>query len=155
MPLEQTINDDLKAAMKAGDALRRDTLRMLIAAMKNERIERGSDLDEAGVMAVVRRGVKSRKDSAEQYRAADRLDLAEKEDAEIAVLEGYLPQMLDEAATAAIVWGGRGKKRRQKTKNFVPSDDHSLETRVSPSHLTPQNWGSFRRRRISPRLSKF
>ncbi|MDC3307283.1 GatB/YqeY domain-containing protein [bacterium] len=103
MSLEQTIGDDLKAAMKAGDALRRDTLRMLIAAMKNERIERGADLDEAGVMAVVRRGVKSRKDSAEQYRAADRLDLAEKEDAEIAVLEGYLPQMLDEAATAAIV----------------------------------------------------
>jgi uncharacterized protein YqeY len=71
--------------------------------MKNERIERGSDLDEAGVMAVVRRGVKSRKDSAEQYRAGERLDLAEKEEAEIAVLEGYLPQMLDEAATAAIV----------------------------------------------------
>ena len=103
MSLEQTINDDLKAAMKAGDALRRDTLRMLIAAMKNERIERGSDLDEAGVMAVVRRGVKSRKDSAEQYRNADRLDLAEKEEAEIGVLEGYLPQVLDEAATAALV----------------------------------------------------
>ena len=103
MSLEKTISDHLKAAMKAGDTLRRDTLRMLIAAMKNERIERGSDLDEAAVMAVVRRGVKSRKDSAEQYRAADRLDLAEKEESEIAVLEGYLPQMLDEAATAAIV----------------------------------------------------
>ena len=103
MSLEQTINDDLKAAMKAGDALRRDTLRMLIAALKNERIERGSDLDEAAVMAVVRRGVKSRKDSAGQYRGAERLDLAEKEEAEIGVLEGYLPQMLDEAATAALV----------------------------------------------------
>lgn len=103
MSLEQTIQDDLKAAMKGGDALRRDTLRMLIAALKNERIEQGKDLDEAAVMTVVRRGVKSRRDSAEQYREANRPELAEKEEAEIGVLEGYLPQMLDEAATAELV----------------------------------------------------
>ena len=101
--LEETIKTDLKDAMRAGDALKRDTLRMLIAAMKNERIERGEDLDEDAVMAVVRRGVKSRKDSAQQYRDADRADLAEKEEAEIDVLEGYLPQQMDEAATAAAV----------------------------------------------------
>jgi len=103
MSLEQQITDDLRAAMKAGEALRRDTLRMLIAALKNERIERGEDLDEATVMSVVRRGVKSRKDSAEQYRNAERPELAEKEEAEIGILEGYLPQMLDEAATAELV----------------------------------------------------
>lgn len=101
--LETRIQDDMKAAMRSGDTLRRDTLRMLIAALKNERIERMADLDEDAVMAVVRRGVKSRLDSATQYRDAGRPELAEKEEAEIAVLEGYLPTMLDEAATAAAV----------------------------------------------------
>lgn len=101
--LETQIQDDMKAAMRAGDTLKRDTLRMLIAAMKNERIERGADLDDDTVQAVVRRGVKSRKDSSQQYRDAGRAELADQEDAEIAVLEGYLPQMMDEAATVAAV----------------------------------------------------
>lgn len=101
--LETQIQDDMKSAMRAGETLRRDTLRMLIAALKNERIDKGADLDEDSVLAVVRRGVKSRKDSAQQYRDAGRDELAEKEEAEIAVLEGYLPQMLDEAATIAAV----------------------------------------------------
>lgn len=101
--LETQIHDDMKSAMRAGETLRRDTLRMLIAALKNERIDKGADLDEDSVLAVVRRGVKSRKDSAQQYRDAGRDELAEKEEAEIAVLEGYLPQMLDEAATIAAV----------------------------------------------------
>ena len=101
--LEIQIQDDMKSAMRAGETLRRDTLRMLIAALKNERIDKGADLDEDSVLAVVRRGVKSRKDSAEQYRDAGRDELADKEEAEIAVLEDYLPQMLDEAATIAAV----------------------------------------------------
>ena len=103
MGLADQIQADLKDAMKAGDALRRETLRMLIAALKNERIAVGADLDEDAVKAVVRRGVKSRKDSAQQYRDADRADLAEKEEAEIGVLEGYLPQVLDEAGTVELV----------------------------------------------------
>ena len=101
--LEIQIQDDMKSAMRAGETLRRDTLRMLIAALKNERIDKGADLDEDSVLAVVRRGVKLRKDSAQQYRDAGRDELADKGEAEIAVLEGYLPQMLDEAATIAAV----------------------------------------------------
>ena len=103
MSLADQIQNDMKDAMRAGDTLKRDTLRMLIAAMKNERIERGEDLDDDATLAVVRRGVKSRKDSAEQYRNADRADLAEKEEAEIDILDGYLPQMMSEEATAAAV----------------------------------------------------
>ncbi|MEL6429895.1 MAG: GatB/YqeY domain-containing protein [Planctomycetota bacterium] len=103
MALETQIQDDMKTAMRAGDALKRDTLRMLIAAMKNERIAVGADLSEDQAQAVIRRGVKSRKDSAQQYRDAGRPELADKEDAEIAILEVYLPQMLDEAATEAAV----------------------------------------------------
>lgn len=97
------INEDLKAAMKAGDTLRRDTLRMLVAGLKNAKIEKQGALDDAECMAVVRSNVKSRKDSAEQYRNASRLDLAAKEEAEIGVLEGYLPRQMDEAATRALV----------------------------------------------------
>ena len=103
MSLEATVQDDMKGAMRSGDTLKRDTLRMLIAALKNERISKGEDLSEDQVQAVIRRGVKSRKDSAAQYKDAGRAELADKEEAEIAVLEGYLPKMLDESATEALV----------------------------------------------------
>ena len=103
MTFQDRIAEDVKAAMKAGRTLERDTLRMLMAALKNKRIEHGEDLDEAGCLAVVRSGVKTRRDSSQQYRDAGRPELADKEDAEIAVLEVYLPQQLDEDATRALV----------------------------------------------------
>jgi uncharacterized protein YqeY len=96
MALSEKLQADLKEAMRAGDALRRDTLRMVLADMKNRRIELGKDLDEAEVEAVLRRGVKTRTESAEQYDAGARPELAEKERAEIAVLEGYLPKQMGE-----------------------------------------------------------
>ena len=103
MSLADQIQSDLKDAMKAGDAIKRDTLRMLVASLKNARIDKGSDLDEKEVLGAVRTNVKTRKDSAQQYRDAGRPELADKEEAEIGVLEGYLPQQLDEAATRGIV----------------------------------------------------
>lgn len=103
MSFQDQISSDLKDAMRAGEALKRDTLRMLIAAMQNERIQRGEELDDDAALAVVRKGVKSRRDSATQYRDADRPELAEKEEAEIALLEGYLPTMLTSEETAAAV----------------------------------------------------
>ncbi len=101
--LETQILEDVKGAMRSGDHVKRDTLRMLIAALKNERIAKGEDLDHATVETVIRRGVKSRKDSSQKYREVDRPEHADKEDAEIVVLEAYLPQMMDEAATLAAV----------------------------------------------------
>jgi len=80
--------NDLKAALKAGDKTKVATLRLLIAALKNERIEKGR------VEAVVRRAVKQRKDSIEQYARGGRQDLVDAEKAELAVLEGYLPKGL-------------------------------------------------------------
>ena len=103
MGFQDQIQADLKDAMRSGETLKRDTLRMLIAAIKNERIHRGEDLDDDAALAVVRKGVKSRRDSATQYRDANRPELAEKEEAEIALLEGYLPTMLTEEETAAAV----------------------------------------------------
>lgn len=90
------IESDLKAAMKAGDKERLATLRMLLAEIKNERIRRGSDLDEEAFVAAVRRGVKQRAEAAEQYRKGGREESAEKEEREAAILETYLPQQADE-----------------------------------------------------------
>lgn len=94
---QQTIQNDLKAAMKAKDKERLGTLRMLLTAIKNEQIDKGSELDDDGFLAVVRRLVKQRKDSASQYRDNGREELADKEEAEIKVLEAYLPAQVDEA----------------------------------------------------------
>jgi uncharacterized protein YqeY len=101
--LQVRLQEDLKSAMRSGDTLTRDTLRMVMAAVKNRRIEIGKELDDEAVLAVMASGVKSREDSATQYDAAKRQDLADKERAEIAVIQRYLPAKLDEAATRAVV----------------------------------------------------
>jgi hypothetical protein len=106
MGLVDTIGADMQDAMRAGDALRRDTLRMVIAAFKNKAVEPGRasrELAEDEALAVLLGAVKSRKDSAQQYDDAGRAELAAKERAEIAVIEGYLPQQLSEADTRAAV----------------------------------------------------
>jgi len=97
MALTDTINSQITTAMKAKDALRLSTLRMLKAALMNKGIELGRDLEDTEVMQIVSSLVKQRRDSVEQFSKAGRTELAEKETAEIAVLEAYLPP----AATAA------------------------------------------------------
>lgn len=101
MTLLEKLSDELKAAMRERDEVRREALRMVLAAAKNRRIELGRELEDVDVVAVLRKAVKSRRDSAEQYRAAGRTELAEREEAEIAALEPWLPGQLDEAATRA------------------------------------------------------
>ena len=103
MSLIEQLTSDVKDAMRAGETLRRDTLRMTLAAMKNRCIETGQDLDEDQQLAVLLSAVKSRTDSVTQYEANDRQDLADQERAEIAVLQGYLPKQLSEEETAEIV----------------------------------------------------
>ncbi|HIG87068.1 MAG TPA: GatB/YqeY domain-containing protein [Planctomycetes bacterium] len=106
MGLKEQLEADLKEAMKAQEVVRRDTLRMTLAAMKNRAIELGGTatvLDEDQCLAVVLNAVKTRKDSASQYDSAGREDLAATERAEIAVLQGYLPQALSEEETKAAV----------------------------------------------------
>jgi uncharacterized protein len=88
--------DDLKAAMKAGDKRKVATLRLLISALKNERIQAGKDLTADEIAAVLRKAVKQRKDSIEQYAKGGRQDLVEAETAELAILERYLPQGLSD-----------------------------------------------------------
>jgi len=103
MPLITKIQADLKQAMLNKNEIARDTLRMVMAEMKNQRIELQRDLEESDQQAVLARCVKTRRDSLEQFTNAGRMDLAEKERAEIAVIEGYLPaQMSTDDARAAV-----------------------------------------------------
>ena len=95
--------DDLKAAMKAGDKTKVATLRLLIAALKNERIQAARDLTGEEVEAAVRRAVKQRKDSIEQYQKGGRQDLVDAENAELLVLETYLPKGLSDADLEAAI----------------------------------------------------
>jgi hypothetical protein len=92
MNLKEQIVADMTAAMKTRDAARTSTLRMLKAAIMNREIEKGGELDEEEVSKLLRSQVKQRRDSVDQYLKAGRQELAEKETAEIAVIEGYLPQ---------------------------------------------------------------
>ncbi len=103
MSLTERIRADLTAAMKARDAARLSTLRLAQAALKNEQIEKGHELSDEEAEAVLRRALKQRQDSVEQYRKGSREDLALKEEAEILVLQEYLPQTLSEVETEAIV----------------------------------------------------
>lgn len=104
--LTNRIQDDLKAAMKAKDSDRLAVIRALKTAMTNAAIEKGgpqAEIDDAAAMAIVRKQVKQRQDSATQFRDAGRTDLADKEEAEITLLEAYLPSPLTEAEMVGLV----------------------------------------------------
>ena len=107
MSLSEQIISDLTASMKAKDAERTSTLRMVKAAMMNRKIEKGVDLNDDELQQLLRSLVKQRRDSIEQYEKAGRAELAAKEQAEIAVIETYLPQAASaaeiEAAVAAAI----------------------------------------------------
>ncbi|HEX6043586.1 MAG TPA: GatB/YqeY domain-containing protein [Pyrinomonadaceae bacterium] len=107
MSLGEQIVSDLTAAMKSQDAGRTSTLRMVKAAMMNRKIEKGSELTDDDVQKLLRSLVKQRRDSIEQYEKAGRQELVDKEQAEIDVIETYLPQAASgaeiEAAVAAAI----------------------------------------------------
>lgn len=107
MSLKDRITDDMKAAMRAKDAPRLLAIRGLLAACKQREVDERIELDDAAVVAIIDKLVKQRKDSIAQFTAGARPDLADKESAELAVLEAYLPQRLDaqaiETEVAAIV----------------------------------------------------
>ena len=92
MSLKERITSDMTAAMKSKDAGRLSTLRMVKAAVQNREIEKGGALSEEEMQKALQSLVKQRRDSVEQYEKAGRAELAEKEKAEIAVIEEYLPQ---------------------------------------------------------------
>jgi uncharacterized protein len=125
MSLEQKLTADIGAAMKAKDAIRLTALRMLKTALMNKSIEKGRALESGEELQVVSSLVKQRRDSIEQFTAGGRNDLAAKEQAEIVVLETYLPpavslEELDRAVTAAIAeTGATGTKDIGKVMKAV------------------------------------
>ena len=103
MSLEARIDDDWKAAMKAGEKTRKDALSLLRAAIKQKRVDDKAEITDAIVVAVIEKMLKQRKDSITQYEAAQRQDLADAEKFEAGVLAGYMPQGLSAAEVEAIV----------------------------------------------------
>ncbi len=104
--LSQKVSDDIKTAMREQDKVALGTLRMLLAALKNTAIEKGglgTPLDDAEVSAVIRKEIKKRQDSIEQFEKAGRAELAEGEKAELKVLQSYLPTPLSEAELDKLV----------------------------------------------------
>ena len=103
MALRDKVTEDMKAAMKAREAERLAALRLLLAAMKQREVDERITLDDAGVVSVIEKMIKQRKDSVAQFEKAARQDLADKEKFEISVLEAYLPQQLSQAEIEAVV----------------------------------------------------
>ena len=107
MSLRERLNEEMKAAMKAREQERLAALRLLLAAVKQREVDERITLDDAGVIAVVEKMIKQRKDSIAQYEKAQRQDLADREKYEISILEGYLPKQMSpqeiEAAVAEAI----------------------------------------------------
>jgi len=96
MSLKGRLEEDMKAALRSGDKARLGALRLALAAIKQREVDSRQQLDDAGVQSVLERMIKQTRDALAQYREADRDDLIAKEEAEIAVLQSYLPEPLSD-----------------------------------------------------------
>ena len=103
MTLKSRVNDDLKAAMRTGDARRRDALRLLLAAVKQREVDERKELGDADIVGVIERMIKQRRESIAQFEKGGREDLARNERFENDLLQGYMPQALSDAEIATAV----------------------------------------------------
>ncbi|MCO5222780.1 MAG: GatB/YqeY domain-containing protein [Thermomicrobiales bacterium] len=101
--LEAQLQDDLKNAMRSGDTVARDTIRYTMSSLKNARIDKGADLTAQEAITVLQRDAKRRQESIDQFRSGGRNDLVEKEEAQLAVLERYLPAALSDDEVETLV----------------------------------------------------
>lgn len=101
--LKQQIQDDMKAAMKAGDKPRLGVIRLILAAIKQKEVDERIETNDEQVLAILDKMVKQRRDSVSQYQAAGRNELAEQEEFEIGIIQAYLPEQLDDAAIAGLI----------------------------------------------------
>lgn len=103
MSLKDSITEDMKSAMKAGDKDRLKVVRLILAAIKQVEVDSRKELDDTAVLGVLDKMVKQRRDSVEQFSKGHREDLADIERAEIEVLESYLPAKMDDAELDALI----------------------------------------------------
>lgn len=101
--MKEQLNQDLKEAMRSKDAARRDTIRLLLTTIKNAEIEKGGELTQQETEALLQKQAKQRRDSITAYEEGGRADLAEQEQAELVIIEGYLPEQMDEDAIRQVV----------------------------------------------------
>ncbi len=97
MNLKEKLQADMRTAMREGDSLKRDTLRLLLAAVKQEEVDEQIELDDEACLKVLTKQAKQRKESIADAQKAGRTDLVEQEEAELAVIEAYLPRMMSRA----------------------------------------------------------
>lgn len=103
MSLKQKITDDMKAAMRAGNTKQRDTIRLLLAAIKQKEVDERIELDDAAIATVIEKMLKQRRDSISQYEAAQRHDLAVAENDEVDILSVYMPKAFTDEEVDALV----------------------------------------------------
>jgi uncharacterized protein YqeY len=103
MALKERITDDMKAAMRSGEKERLGVIRMITAAIKQREVDERIILDDTQVLSVLEKMIKQRKESVVQFKAGNRQDLVDKESAEIALLQGYLPAALSDAEIDALI----------------------------------------------------
>jgi uncharacterized protein YqeY len=148
MSLKERISEDMKAAMKARQPERLSAIRLLLAAVKQREVDERKSMDDAAVVSVIERLIKQRRDSIEQFQAAGRTDLVDKETAELELLKGYLPQALSdqdvEAAIGAAIAeaGGSGPQAMGKVMALLKPRlagraDMSRVSALVKARLTP------------------
>ena len=103
MTIKTQLNDSMKDAMKSGDEVRKRTVRMVLAAVKQAEVDKRVELDDMAVMNIIQKEVKNRRESLEEARTANRADLIEANEAEIKVLEAFLPKAMPADELRALV----------------------------------------------------
>jgi uncharacterized protein len=103
MPLKERITEDMKGAMRAGEKERLGTIRLILAAIKQREVDERITLDDGQVLAALEKMIKQRKESIAQFESGGRADLVAKEQAELAVLQAYLPAQMSEAEIDALI----------------------------------------------------
>ena len=103
MTLKEQITEDMKSAMRAKEVERLGTVRLLLAAIKQREVDERITVDDAGIIAIIEKLIKQRKDSIEQFQKAGRTDLVDQESKELGILQAYMPAQLSEAEVQAAI----------------------------------------------------
>jgi uncharacterized protein YqeY len=127
MDIKTQLNESMKSAMKSGDTLRKDTLRMALAAIKQVEVDKRIALDDTAVMALLQKEIKNRREAIEEGKKANRPDLISANEAEIVVLEAFLPKAMPAEELRALVQGAVAE-----TGAAVPSDMGKVMKAVMP-----------------------
>ena len=126
-PLKTKLNDDLKGALRGGDSLRCSVIRMLLSAMNYSEIAKQATLSDSDILGVIAKEIKQRKESIEAYKSANRLELAAKEESEMAMLKAYMPEQMSQDEIVALV-----KKVMAEVGASGPRDKNKLMPKLMP-----------------------